>query len=49
METSVVSRNEASIPMGRVEPEEVAHDRLFIYPTSHHRHRALADGGYVAQ
>ena len=51
METSVVSRNEASIPMGRVaEPEEVAAAIVFLSTQRHITGTVLSvDGGYVAQ
>ena len=51
MQSSVVSRNEASIPMGRVaEPEEVAAAIIFLIEQRHTTGTVLSvDGGYVAQ
>ena len=51
MQSSVVSRNEASIPMGRVaEPEEVAAAIIFLTEQRHITGTVLSvDGGYVAQ
>ena len=51
MQSSVVSRNEASIPMGRVaEPEEVAAAIIFLIEQRHITGTVLSvDGGYVAQ
>ena len=51
MGTSVVSRNEASIPMGRIaEPEEVAAAIVFLSTQRHITGTVLSvDGGYVAQ
>ena len=51
METSVIARNEASIPMGRVaEPEEVAAAIVFLSTQRHITGTVLSvDGGYVAQ
>ena len=51
MQSSVISRNEASIPMGRVaEPEEVAAAIVFLSTQRHITGTVLSvDGGYVAQ
>ncbi len=51
MEASVVTRNESSIPMGRVaEPEEVAAAIVFLSEQRHITGTVLSvDGGYVAQ
>ena len=48
---SVVSRNEASIPMGRIaEPEEVAAAIVFLTKQRHITGTVLSvDGGYIAQ